>query len=67
MTDYTNASRTMLYNIRELCWDKELLRLLDVPECMLPEVKPSSCIYGSSEFELYGGEIPIAGAAAGTT
>ena len=63
VTDYTNASRTMLYNIRELCWDKELLRLLDVPECMLPEVKPSSCIYGSSEFELYGGEIPIAGAA----
>ena len=63
VTDYTNASRTMLYNIRELCWDKELLGLLDVPECMLPEVKPSSCIYGSSEFELYGGEIPIAGAA----
>ena len=63
VTDYTNASRTMLYNIRELCWDKELLALLDVPECMLPEVKPSSCIYGSSEFELYGGEIPIAGAA----
>ena len=46
VTDYTNASRTMLYNIRELCWDKELLGLLDVPECMLPEVKPSSCIYG---------------------
>ena len=63
VTDYTNASRTMLYNIRELCWDKELLGLLDVPECMLPEVKPSSCIYGSSEFELYSGEIPIAGAA----
>ena len=63
VTDYTNASRTMLYNIRELCWDKELLGLLDIPECILPEVKPSSCVYGSSEFELYGGEIPIAGAA----
>ena len=63
VTDYTNASRTMLYNIRELCWDKELLELLDVPECILPEVKPSSHVYGSTEFELYGGEIPIAGAA----
>ena len=63
VTDHTNASRTMLYNIRELCWDKELLALLDVPECMLPEVKPSSCVYGETEFELYGGCIPIAGAA----
>ena len=63
VTDHTNASRTMLYNIRELCWDKELLALLDVPECILPEVKPSSHVYGSTEFELYGGEIPIAGAA----
>lgn len=63
VTDYTNASRTMLYNIRELCWDKELLGLLDVPECILPEVKPSSHVYGKTAFELYGGEIPIAGAA----
>ena len=63
VTDYTNASRTMLYNIRELCWDKELLNLLDVPESMLPEVKPSSCVYGLTDFELLGGEIPIAGAA----
>ena len=63
VTDQTNASRTMLYNIRELCWDKELLELLDVPECILPEVKPSSYVYGTTEFELYGGEIPIAGAA----
>ena len=63
VTDHTNASRTMLYNIRELCWDKELLELLDVPECILPEVKPSSHVYGTTEFELYGGEIPIAGAA----
>ena len=63
VTDQTNASRTMLYNIRELCWDKELLELLDVPECILPEVKPSSHVYGATAFELYGGEIPIAGAA----
>ncbi len=63
VTDYTNASRTMLYNIHDLCWDDELLALLDIPRSMLPEVKPSSCIYGKSDFELYGGEIPIAGAA----
>ena len=63
VTDRTNASRTMLYNIRELCWDEELLKLFGVPASMLPEVKPSSCVYGKSEFELYGGEIPISGAA----
>ena len=63
VTDYTNASRTMIYNIHELKWDKELLELLSIPECMLPEVKPSSCVYGRSEYELYGGEIAIAGAA----
>ena len=63
VTDYTNASRTMLYNICELKWDEELLNLLDVPENMLPEVKPSSCVYGTTDFELLGGEIPIAGAA----
>ena len=62
VTDYTNASRTMLFNIRELHWDSELLQLLDIPESMLPEVKPSSCVYGMSDFELYGGEIPISGA-----
>ncbi|MCI9468085.1 MAG: glycerol kinase GlpK [Oscillospiraceae bacterium] len=63
VTDYTNASRTMLYNIHDLCWDEELLKLLDIPKQMLPEVKPSSCVYGTSDFSLYGGEIPIAGAA----
>ena len=62
VTDYTNASRTMLFNIHELCWDKALLELLDIPESLLPEVKPSSPVYGKTEFELYGGEIPIAGA-----
>ena len=63
VTDYTNASRTMIYNIHELKWDEELLKLLDIPACMLPEVKPSSFVYGITDFELYGGEIPIAGAA----
>jgi len=63
VTDHTNASRTMLYNIRELRWDPELLSLLDVPASILPEVKPSSHLYGTTDFELYGGEIPIAGAA----
>ena len=63
VTDYTNASRTMLYNIHELCWDEELLSLLNIPKAILPEVKPSSCVYGHTEYELLGGEIPIAGAA----
>ena len=55
VTDHTNASRTMLYNIHDLCWDKELLELLDIPESLLPQVKPSSCIYGKTDFELLGG------------
>ena len=63
VTDFTNASRTMLYNIHELCWDEELLQLLDIPTSILPEVKPSSCVYGETDFELLGGQIPIAGAA----
>ena len=63
VTDHTNASRTMIYNIHDLCWDQELLELLDIPACILPEVKPSSCVYGKTDFEVYGGEIPIAGAA----
>ena len=63
VTDHTNASRTMLYNIHELCWDEELLKLLDVPKAILPEVKPSSYVYGHTDYELLGGEIPIAGAA----
>ena len=63
VTDQTNASRTMLFNIHTLEWDEELLRLLDVPRSLLPEVKPSSCVYGKTDFEMFGGEIPIAGAA----
>ena len=63
VTDYTNASRTMLFDIHERKWDKEILEYLDIPECMLPEVKPSSCIYGYTYENLIGGRIPIAGAA----
>lgn len=61
VTDYTNASRTMLYNIRELRWDEELLQILDIPACMLPEVRSSSEIYGCAA--VGGAEIPIAGIA----
>lgn len=61
VTDYTNASRTMLYNIHELKWDKELLAELDIPESMLPEVKPSSCVYGETDKALFNASIPIAG------
>ena len=63
MTDYTNASRTMLFNIHEKCWDKELLDKFGIPESMLPEVKPSSYLYGKTEESVLGGEIMIAGAA----
>ena len=63
VTDMTNASRTMLFNIHTLQWDDGLLEILNVPRSILPEVKPSSCIYGKTEFELFGGNIPIAGAA----
>ncbi len=60
-TDYTNASRTMLYNIHKLCWDKDLLKLFDIPESMLPEVHPSSYMYGSTDETFIGREIPICG------
>ena len=63
VTDYTNASRTMLFDIHRLRWDEELLELLGIPACMLPEVRPSSQVYGWSQYELFGGEIPVAGAA----
>jgi glycerol kinase len=61
VTDYTNASRTMLFNIRDLKWDTKLLKELNVPEAMLPEVKPSSYQFG--KFKLDGKEIPISGVA----
>lgn len=63
VTDYTNASRTMLFDIHKLCWDKTILDYFDIPECMLPQVKPSSSIYGYTKASVLGGEIPIAGAA----
>ena len=61
-TDYSNASRTMLFNIHTLTWDDQLLSLFDVPRSMLPEVHPSSHIFGTSTASLFGREIPIAGA-----
>lgn len=63
VTDYTNASRTMLYDIHRLCWDEELLDLFQIPASMLPEVRPSSCIYGYTESSVLGGRIPIGGIA----
>lgn len=62
-TDYTNASRTMLYNIHTLQWDEELLSKFRIPACMLPEVKDSSCIYGYTDATIFGGEVAIAGVA----
>ena len=64
VTDYTNAARTMLYNIKELKWDEEILELLGIPKSMLPDVKPSSYVYGhTDEGMLSGAQIPIAGCA----
>ena len=61
VTDYTNASRTMLYDINKLDWDEDLLRALDIPRSCLPEVRPSSCVYGTARIQ--GASIPIAGLA----
>ena len=63
VTDYSNAARTMLFNIHSLEWDNEILELLDIPRCMLPEPVPSSYHYGETIKELFGGPIPITGAA----
>jgi glycerol kinase len=63
VTDYSNAARTMLFNIKELKWDEELLELFDIPEAMLPEAVPSSYIYGETDPLIFGGPIPIASAA----
>lgn len=63
VTDYTNASRTMLFNIHTRSWDDELLELFGVPRSMLAQVRPSSCIYGTTDEGLLGGEIKLAGAA----
>lgn len=63
VTDITNASRTMLYNIRDHCWDDELLELFDIPESMLPEVKSSSEVYGNTRTTIFAHKVPIAGIA----
>ena len=63
VTDYSNASRTMLFNIHTLTWDEDILRELQIPASMLPQVMPSSGIYGETDPFLFGGAIPIAGAA----
>lgn len=63
VTDYSNASRTMLFNINTLKWDDEILKELDIPKSMLPQAKPSSEIYGETDPSFFGGRIPIAGAA----
>jgi glycerol kinase len=61
--DVTNASRTLLFNIKTGNWDEELLELFGIPAALLPEVRPSRCVYGSTVKALFGGEIPLAGAA----
>ncbi|MEG2668573.1 MAG: glycerol kinase GlpK [Lachnospiraceae bacterium] len=63
VTDYSNASRTLLFNINDLKWDDEILAELQIPRSMLPEAKPSSYVYGESDPSFFGGPIPIAGAA----
>ena len=63
VTDYSNASRTMLFNINTLQWDDEILQELNIPRSMLPEVRPSSCVYGDTLAQFFGAPIPIAGAA----
>jgi glycerol kinase len=63
VTDYTNASRTMIYNIFDLKWDEDLLKELNIPFSLLPEVKPSSQIYGNTDVDVFGAEVPIAGIA----
>lgn len=63
VTDYSNASRTMLFNINTLSWDEDILRELDIPGSMLPKAMPSSCVYGYTDPSFFGHAIPIAGAA----
>lgn len=63
VTDYTNASRTMLFDIHKLCWDEEILDYFGIPKCMLPKVMPSSCVYGNTDVSVFGSSVPISGAA----
>lgn len=63
VTDYSNASRTLLFNINTLEWDEDILAEMNIPKSMLPEAKPSSCVYGEADPSFFGAAIPIAGAA----
>lgn len=63
VTDYSNAARTMLFNINTLKWDDEIIEVLNIPKCMLPKVMPSSCVYGHTDPSIFGESIPIGGAA----
>lgn len=63
VTDYSNASRTMLFNINTLTWDDDILKELNIPKCMLPDPLPNSYVYGLTDDSFFGGQIPIAGAA----
>ncbi len=63
VTDYSNASRTMMFNINTLEWDDDILTELNIPKSLLPQAKPSSCIYGESDSQFFGGPIPVSGAA----
>lgn len=63
ITDYSNAARTMMFNIHELKWDEDILAILGVPKAMLPEPVPCSMIYGMTDPDIFGGEVPVAGAA----
>ena len=63
VTDYSNASRTMLFNINTLEWDPEILRVMNIPSSMLPQPMPSSCVYGNTDAQFFGAPIAIAGAA----
>ncbi len=63
VTDYTNAARTMMFDIKNLCWDDKILEYFNIPKCMLPKVRPSSYVYGYTEPTVLGGSIPISGAA----
>lgn len=63
VTDVSNASRTMLYNIHDLCWDRELLEMFGIPESMMPQVKSSSEVYGHTKTTLFAHEVPVAGIA----
>lgn len=63
VTDYSNASRTMLFNINDLCWDEEILKILNIPKQILPTPMPSSCVYGETDPSFFGSPIKIGGAA----